>query len=340
MGLEVAFLPYPDTASFYVGIRNGDCDFGVSAVELSPARAACPASCPDTAAAPLPVMDEADYGSAAYLSRLENICCIEYGLAYYKSGFSILSLVTNHADSIMAAILSIEVLNAATPVLIAIMVYGTAMWLLERPVNRAFSTQTNGIYYAFVATATFGFGDVAPVTAPGRLLTVFWTIFTVLSLAAFSGIISSKLTVGSLSIDRLDNLAALDPSQVCIEANYALVNQLIADTFSLEMGPDNQVVNSELQLGTVESCVAAVLNGTALAFVADYPLLNWLAFGFLDMGGLYVSQPVQDNPLSWAYASGSALRPILDAALMQMMINGTVRLRRETHRALTVFSSS
>ena len=70
----------------------------------------------------LPVLPEADYGSTPYVARLDGVCCIEYGLAYYKSGFSIMSLVTNKPDSIMAAILSIEVLNAATPVLIAIMV--------------------------------------------------------------------------------------------------------------------------------------------------------------------------------------------------------------------------
>lgn len=34
----VQFLPYPDTSSMYVGLRNGDCDAAMSAVELTSSR--------------------------------------------------------------------------------------------------------------------------------------------------------------------------------------------------------------------------------------------------------------------------------------------------------------
>jgi hypothetical protein len=38
LGATVAYHPYPNSASFYVAIRNGECDFGVAAVELDPLR--------------------------------------------------------------------------------------------------------------------------------------------------------------------------------------------------------------------------------------------------------------------------------------------------------------
>ena len=34
----VQFLPYPDTSSMYTGLRNGDCDAAMSAVELTSSR--------------------------------------------------------------------------------------------------------------------------------------------------------------------------------------------------------------------------------------------------------------------------------------------------------------
>jgi hypothetical protein len=33
LGLEASFYPYPDTASLYVGLRNGECDFAVRCVQ-------------------------------------------------------------------------------------------------------------------------------------------------------------------------------------------------------------------------------------------------------------------------------------------------------------------
>ena len=105
----------------------------------------------------------------------------------------------------------------AMPVLCGLIAYGTIMWLIERRVNPGFKSQTAGIYYAFVSMSTFGFGDLVPSTTGGRLLTIVWTIFSVFSLTAFGGTISSKLTVASLSFSTIDSLSQLAPNEICIE---------------------------------------------------------------------------------------------------------------------------
>ena len=105
----------------------------------------------------------------------------------------------------------------AMPVLCGLVSYGTIMWLIERRVNAGFKSQTAGIYYAFVSMSTFGFGDLVPSTTIGRLLTIVWTIFSVFSLTAFGGTISSKLTVASLSVSTIDSLSQLAPNEICIE---------------------------------------------------------------------------------------------------------------------------
>ncbi len=107
LGLQVVFLPFPDTTSFYVGLRNGICDFAASAVELDPQRAACPASCPDTAVSPLPVYQESDYTAQTYQLRLnEDICCIDYSTSYYMSAFSLLSRLQRNRLTPLEAIFS------------------------------------------------------------------------------------------------------------------------------------------------------------------------------------------------------------------------------------------
>ena len=201
-----------------------------------------------------------------------------------------MSIATNAPTSVLSAIASVDVLNAGTPVIIAIIGFGATMCLIERSSNKQFEHLDSGVYFGFVATSTFGFGDLAPATLLGRFLVVFWcaraalhhrcghlqlstriprrTIFTVLSLTAFGGIVSSALTVGQLQMDTIDSLAGLSPNQVCVEASYDLANRYIASAMSL---PLNQYVEvgGGVVLGSLEDCTNAVLNGTVLAYLSD-----------------------------------------------------------------------
>ena len=85
-----------------------------------------------------------------------------------------MSIATNAPTSVLSAIASIDVLNAGTPVIIAIIGFGATMSLIERSFNKQFEHLDSGVYFGFVATSTFGFGDLAPSTLLGRFLVVFW----------------------------------------------------------------------------------------------------------------------------------------------------------------------
>ena len=103
-----------------------------------------------------------------------------------------------------------------------------------------------------------------------------------------------------------------------------LVNNLIAETYSLNLDDTGHVAaSSGVMMGTVPSCAQAVLDGTVRVYVSDVPVLQFLAYTYLDAPDLYVSAPIRNNPLSWAFPKGSPLRPPLDAAIMKMMVNGT-----------------
>ena len=321
LGAALAYVPYPDTSSMYVGLRNGECDMAVSACELDPARKQCGPDCPDTRVTPMAVYPASDYVDYAYQVRQDRVCCLDYGLSYLPaSGFALLSLTQGADTSLVRAILSFDVLNAATPVFIALVGFGWLMYAVERKENpKQFHSQHAGVYFAFVSMSTFGFGDIAPVTRTGRLLTIAWTMTSVLSLAAFTSVVSARLTVSQLGLFTLDSLSQVRPSQICVEESYPLALQLISDTFGL----DGNLRAAGVTLSTVDGCAQAVRNGTVLVYVTDQPLLNWLAYAYYATGTLYVSPVVRTNPFSFAYPAGSPLRSVIDDAIIQFTTNTT-----------------
>ena len=372
LGAAVEYYPFPDTSSLcapslccrggthllahsltreriprsYVGLRNDECDVAAAAVELEPGRASCPTSCPSQ---PLPDLPGSDYELESYRDRLDTICCLEYGVPHLPAnGFALFSKAKPKQVSLVNAILSVDLLNAATPIVIAVVLFGWLMYMVERRDNKAqFHAQHSGVYFACVSIATFGFGDLAPVTRVGRLLTVFWCVMSVMSVSALTSVISARLTVDQLAHTTVDSLAQLRPSEICVENAYPAVESFVSDSFAL--GGD--LAGAGVTLGTPQECVEAVLSGDVVAYLSDQPLLSWLAcvpivmhrsfffhslfpcaltyaalilrfdarsFQYLELPNLYVSQTIRANPLTLAYPSGSLLRPLADTAVIRM----------------------
>ena len=152
---------------------------------------------------PLPVYDTADYSLPSYQSRMDDVCCLEYSIPYLpRSGFALFSLATRGKADLVHAIVSYQVLNAATPVIVAIVGFGWVIYALECRFNdEQFTTPSAGICafrirqyrgldfnslrltlapspptvaarnadFSFVAMATFGFGGASKTAQPGKL---------------------------------------------------------------------------------------------------------------------------------------------------------------------------
>jgi hypothetical protein len=109
--------------------------------------------------------------------------------------------------------------------------------------------------------STFGFGDIAPATRTGRMLTIAWTMTSVLSLAAFTSVVSARLTVSQLGLYTLDSLSQVRPSDVCVEVSYPLAQELISDAFGL----NGDLRSAGVMLSSMEGCAQAVMAGTVRA---------------------------------------------------------------------------
>ena len=322
---NVSFQVYPDTSSLYVGLRNGEVDVITSAVEYEPTRASCNrGTCPVLNASSLiPEYPTSDYGQPSYNSRLQQVCCLSYGVSYFQSGFSLLSISQPAPNSVTDAIVNVDVLNAGTPVVVAIFSFGFVMTVIEYGRNKEhFDGIWSSAYFATVATSTFGFGDKVPITALGRGITVFWTVFSVLSITAFSGVVGSKLTIGGLQYTQINDFSNLQPSDVCVETAYPVANSYVASIFGLPLDANGHVTGG-VMVASVPDCFAALSNGKVKVFVDDFPLLNWLAFVYSQAPNWYVSPPLRANPLVWAYPRGSPLQSPVDQAIMRTIVGNT-----------------
>lgn len=71
-----------------------------------------------------------------------------------------------------------------------LLIGGSVLCLIEPQINTVF----DGFYYSFVASTTIGFGDITPVTVPGKIITVLITIAGILTVAMVPGVVVAYYT--------------------------------------------------------------------------------------------------------------------------------------------------
>lgn len=74
--------------------------------------------------------------------------------------------------------------------LVVLCIGGVALRFIEPQVHGIFE----GFYFCFVASTTIGFGDIVPVTALGRIITIIVTMFGVLTVAMVPGVVVAYYT--------------------------------------------------------------------------------------------------------------------------------------------------
>ena len=78
-------------------------------------------------------------------------------------------------------------------VLVAAVILGTLMFSFESEHNPAFENILSGIYWAVVTITTVGYGDIAPVTAGGRFLSVLVMLLGYSIIAVPTGIVAGEV---------------------------------------------------------------------------------------------------------------------------------------------------
>ncbi len=78
--------------------------------------------------------------------------------------------------------------------LILVFLEGTVMYLVEGGTNPGFSSIPQSIYWAIVTMTTVGYGDVSPMTIPGKFIASFIMLSGYAIIAVPTGIVTAQLT--------------------------------------------------------------------------------------------------------------------------------------------------
>lgn len=106
-----------------------------------------------------------------------------------------LSRFQNEVFHLLAALKAsaIKILVFMLFVLVAAVILGTMMFSFESEVNPDFNNILSGVYWAVVTITTVGYGDIAPVTAGGRFLSVLVMLLGYSIIAVPTGIVAGEV---------------------------------------------------------------------------------------------------------------------------------------------------
>lgn len=76
---------------------------------------------------------------------------------------------------------------------VTILMFGTTIYMVEHRLNDSVKTLADGYWWAIVTLTTVGFGDIAPVTAVGRVIAAILMVIGMFTLALFAGLVGHTL---------------------------------------------------------------------------------------------------------------------------------------------------
>lgn len=74
-------------------------------------------------------------------------------------------------------------------------IIGLLMFFIEAPYNDQFSTVANSLWFTLVTCTTVGYGDVAPISTPGKIVTSIGMLIGVSLFAMPGGVIGAGLAL-------------------------------------------------------------------------------------------------------------------------------------------------
>lgn len=289
-GVEIEFVQVPDVRAQIAAVQSGEADAAIGAISITAERER-----------------SVDFSQPMFESG------IQIGLADTSSGSSFTDIIRNVFSPGLLTLLAI--------LIVATLVTGTAIWLLERRRNehfgeRGWSGFFDGIWWATVTLFTIGYGDKVPSRVASRIATIFWMLFGVLLVATLTAEVTSSLTVER------------------IEANITTVGDLYDRRVVTIEGTTSEAylrangIDPELQTDSLEA-FRDVAAGEYDAIVFDRAILEYL-LGEVDgvrLGGA----ALQQESYGIAFPNDSPVVELVNQALLELREDGTYDRLREVY---------
>lgn len=238
---------------------------------------------------------------------------IDFSHQYFGSGLAIVTPKKFQSGwkNALKALVSPQFLATIFLLCAVLSCVGIVMWLLESRRNReqfgdsAARGIGNGFWFAAVTMTTVGYGDKAPITFAGRLVSVIW-MFAALILTAF---LTAQLTT-ILTAQQVENVV-----QDISDLPGARVGNLQHSSSTDYFSDKNIAVEGYT---TVEAGLQAVADNKLDAFVHDQPLLQWL-IGNSHSELQLLPHLFDPQGYAIAIAQNSSLREDINIALLKIL---------------------
>jgi polar amino acid transport system substrate-binding protein len=153
----------------------------------------------------------------------ERLRRFQFSQPYYISSvaFAVHAKESNSLILFLRSFFSKQFISVLLLLFFVIFIFGFLLWLVERRHNTkqfrgGLHGLGDGIWWSAVTMTTVGYGDKAPKTAAGRIISIIWMFTAVIIISGFTGSISAALTFNKLqfSINNFDDLRNVDVGTV------------------------------------------------------------------------------------------------------------------------------
>ncbi|MEQ8461817.1 MAG: transporter substrate-binding domain-containing protein [Sandaracinaceae bacterium] len=241
---------------------------------------------------------------------------VDFTQPYHDATLAILTLPgSSGAWERIEPFLTKAFFGALALLLLVLTLVGALMWVVERKANDGFPKAPLagvgvGIWLALVTMTTVGYGDKAPITPAGRLLTGVWMVLSMLTVSSLTAGIATALTLSQLDRAAIETAGELAGRPVAtLEGTTAAALARRNDA--------NIIAVDDLQEG-----IDRLVDERVDAVVYDRPVLQYHLRQNEDLGLALSAHEYDPQGYGFAFPLGSSLAHQVNVELLALEESG------------------
>jgi len=199
-------------------------------------------------------------------------------------------------------------------------IVGTLVWLAERRRNESAFPKPpiqgigSGMWFALVTLTTVGYGDKAPVTRTGRMITSLWMVISLIAVSSLTASLASAFTLFLSGAADTPISSAKDLSQRRVA--------VVQGTSGIRLAESGGMI--KVSARDLNAAVTMVSNGQVDAMIFDRPAIRYYLRENPGLSVKLAPFTLAEETYGFAFKTGSPLNTPLDVSILKLQRNGDV----------------